>query len=233
MLKFENCIFSAAGANKTAKVYGLTINGAEDVVIKNCDFNGTGYAAILNKGTGTLTVEDSEFECGNLKNPIEGSQAENNGNVTIDGCNFTGVPGNNFINFYQVADGSVHTIKNCKFAGSTFNNVIRLSNKNNAEATFNISDCSYKFVSGTANEWTGFILCQDYTNASGTKQDFSKYHINIDNLTRPEEGSLLYVYEDGQGIIVTNYPAVTIDGTPLVFTTSIAADPMIVEEEEE
>jgi hypothetical protein len=59
-------------------------------------------------------------------------------------------------------------------------------------------------VSGQADEWTGFILCQDYTNRSGVKQDFSKYQVNIDNLTRPEEGSLIYVYEDGQGIIVTN-----------------------------
>lgn len=217
MLKFEGCTFSATGATKNDKVYGLTVNGAEDVVIKDCAFDGTGYAAILNKGTGTLTVDHSNFYCDNIKNPIEGGQSTDNGNVTVDGCVFTGVPGNNFINFYQVADGSVHTIKDCKFAGATNNNIIRLSNKNNAAATFNITDCSYEYVSGNVDEWTGFILCQDYTNKSGVKQDFSKYQINIDNLNRPEEGSLVYVYEDGQGIIVTNYPAVTVDGSPLVF----------------
>lgn len=217
MLKFEGCTFSAAGENKNAKVYGLTIDGVEDVVVKDCLFDGTGYAAILNKGTGALTVDHSDFHCDNIKNPIEGGQAADNGNVTVDSCVFTGVPGNNFINFYQVAEGSVHTIKDCKFAGATNNNIIRLSNKTSAAATFNISNCSYKYVSGQVNEWTGFILCQDYTNKSGVKQDFSKYQINIDNLDRPEEGSLVYVYEDGQGIIVTNYPAVTVDGSPLVF----------------
>ena len=217
MLKFEGCTFSATGASKNDKVYGLTINGAEDVVVKNCVFDGTGYSAILNKGTGALTVEHSDFHCDNIKNPIEGSQVSDNGNVTVDGCHFTGTPGNNFINFYQVAEGSIHTIKDCTFAGATNNNIIRLSNKTNATATFNISNCSYKYVSGQVDEWTGFILCQDYTNRSGVKQDFSKYQVNIDNLTRPEEGSLVYVYEDGQGIIVTNYPVVYVDGSPVLF----------------
>lgn len=217
MLKFEGCTFSAAGANKNAKVFGLTVAGSEDVLVKNCIFDGTGYAAILNNGTGALTVEGCDFVCGNIKNPIEGTQSADNGNVTVDSCNFTGVPGNNFINFYRVADGSVHTIKNCKFAGSTGNNIVRLSNKTNNSATFNISDCEYKFVSGTVDEWTGFILCQDYTNVNGVKQDFSKYRINIDNLVRPAEGSLVYVYEDNEGIIVTNYPVVYLNGSPLLF----------------
>lgn len=219
MLKFEGCTFSAAGANKSAQVFGLTITGSEDVAVKNCTFDGTGYAAILNKGTGALTVEECEFVCGNIKNPIEGGQSVDNGNVTIDSCNFVGAPGNNFINFYSVADGSVHTIKNCKFAGTTDNNVVRLSNKTNNSATFNISDCEYKFISGAVTEWTGFILCQDYTNVNGVKQDFSKYRVNIDNLVRPEEGSLIYVYEDNEGIIVTNYPVVYLDGSPLLFNT--------------
>lgn len=229
MLKFEDCTFSAAGANKKDKVYGLTINGAEDVIINNCAFDGTGYAAILNKGTGALTVDHSEFHCDNIYNPIEGGQTTDNGNVTVTDCVFDGVPGNNFISFYQVADGSVHVIKNCKFAGATNNNIIRLSNKTNATATFNISDCSYKYVSGQADDYTGFILCQDYTNRSGVKEDFSKYQVNITALDRPEEGSLVYVYEDGQGIIVTNYPAVTVDGSPVLFGS--AGDPMVEEEE--
>lgn len=233
MLKFEGCTFSAAGANKNAKVFGLTVDGSEDVFVKNCTFDGTGYAAILNKGTGALTVEDCDFECGNIKNPIEGGQTADNGNVTVIGCDFVGVPGNNFINFYSVADGSVHTIKNCTFAGSTNNNIVRLSNKTNHAATFNIDDCSYKFVSGTADEWTGFILCQDYTNVSGNKQDFSKYTVNINNLDRPEEGSLIYVYEDGDGIIVTNYPAVTLDGSPLIFVSGDAGGDAMVEDMEE
>lgn len=217
MLKFEGCTFSAAGADRKAKVYGLTIFGGEDVSITNCVFDGTGYAGILNKGEGNLAVSDCEFVCGNLYNPVEGAQGIDNGNVTIEDSKFTGIPGNNFINFYQVKDGSTHTIKNCKFAGGTANNIIRLSNRNDAGATFNIVDCTYKYVSGTVDEYTGFILCQDYTANTGKPQDFSKYQINITNLTAPEEGSLVYVYEDGTGIIVTNYPAVTKDGSPVLF----------------
>lgn len=229
MLKFEGCTFSATGADKKDKVYGLSIDGTEDVIVKDCTFNGMGYAAILNKGTGSLTVEETTFECANIYNPIEGSQVSHNGNVTVDHCDFNGAPGNNFINFYQVAEGSVHTIKNCKFSGATNNNIIRLSNKTNSSATFNIEDCSYKYISGKVDEWTGFILCQDYTNRNGVKQDFDKYSINISNLTRPEEGSLVYVYEDGAGIIVTNYPHVTVDGSPILF--SVAEDAMVEEEE--
>lgn len=217
MLKFEDCTFSAAGANKKDKVYGLTINGVEDVTINNCVFDGTGYSAILNKGTGALTVDHSKFHCDNIYNPIEGSQTTDNGNVTVADCTFNGVPGNNFISFYQVAEGTTHTVKNCKFAGATNNNIVRLSNKTNAKATFNIVDCTYTYVSGKADEWTGFMLCQDYTNKNGVKQDFNNYRVNIDNLERPEEGSLVYVYEDGEGIIVTNYPVVYVDGSPLVF----------------
>ena len=229
MLKFEGCTFSAAGANKKTKVFGLTVAGSEDVSIKNCTFDGTGYAAILNNGTGVLTVEGTEFHCDNIYNPIEGSQTVDNGNVTVDNCTFTGVPGNNFISFYQVAEGSVHAIKNCKFAGATNNNIIRLSNRNNATAIFNIDDCSYEYVSGNINEYSGFMLCQDYTNIKGVLEDFSKYTVNINNLTRPEEGSLVYVYEDGVGIIVTNYPAVTVDGSPILFG---GAGESMAEEEE-
>ena len=212
MLKFEGCTFSAMGTDKNAKVFGLTVNGAEDVFIKNCDFNGTGYSALLNKGTGSLTVEDCTFECENIKNPIEGGQTTNNGNVTVENCTFNGVPGNNFINFYQVANDSVHTIKDCKFHGGTGNNILRISNKNNANAIFNIDNCAYEFVSGKANEWTGFILFQDYTNRTGSKQEFNRYVVNITALDRPEEGSLFYVYDDGEGVITTNDPYVYLDG---------------------
>ena len=217
MLKFEDCTFSAAGANKKDKVYGLTINGAEDVTINNCVFDGIGYSAILNKGTGALTVDHSKFHCDNIYNPIEGSQVTDNGNVTVTDCIFDGVPGNNFISFYQVAEGTTHTVENCKFAGATNNNIVRLSNRTNAAAIFNINNCSYKYVSGRADDYTGFMLCQDYTNKNGVKEDFSKYQVNINNLDRPGEGSLVYVYEDGEGIIVTNYPVVYVDGSPLVF----------------
>lgn len=213
MLKFEGCTFSAAGESKNSKLYGLTVTGSEDVEIRDCTFNGTGYSALLNQGTGNLSIKDCVFACGNIKNPIEGSQTIDNGNYYIENCIFEGIPGNNFINIYNVAPESTHTIKNCKFHGGTGNNIIRLSNKNNAVASFNIIDCMYEFISGKVDEWTGFLLCQDYTNKSGNKQEFGYYTININNLAAPDKGALFYVYDDGEGIITTNDPYVYVDGT--------------------
>ena len=220
MLKFENCVFEAKGANKNAKVFSVTLEGNEDILINDCKFQGTGYSAILNKAAANVTVKHCEFECDNYYNPIEGGSAADQGNLTVEDCNFTGIPGNNFISFYRVADGSVHHIKGCKFAGATNNNIIRLSNVNNVTATFNIDDCEYKFVSGTPDEYTGFILCQDYTSRSGNPQNFSKYNVNINNLTAPEVGELVYIYEDGQGIIFGNYPATTRDGQMVLWGTA-------------
>lgn len=231
MLKFENCIFSAKGQNKNAKVYGLTLTGDEEILVNNCKFDGTGYAALLNKAEAPVTIQNCEFECGNYYNIIEGNQSAANDNVTVDNCNFTGVPGNNFINFYNVVEDSVHTIKNCRFYGGMDNNIIRLSNKTNAEAEFDIDDCSYRYVEGEVSEYTGCVLCQDYTNKSGTKQDFSKYTVKFNNLVAPEVGSLIYVYEDGKGIITDNFPVTYIDGRPQVWGSS--QSPIVEEEEEE
>lgn len=216
MLRFDGCTFSAAGANKSAKVFGLTLDGAEDVSLYNCKFDGTGYSGLLNKCKGNVTVEKCEFECDNLKNPIEGGQSAPQGNLTVEDCHFTGVPGNNFINFYNVKEGSVHTIKNCYFEGNMAdNNAIRLSNVESATATFNINDCTQAYVEGEESEWTGFIICQDYTHRTGKLQDFSKYTININDLNRPNKGKLFYVYEDGAGVITTNNPVIYIDGKPM------------------
>lgn len=217
MLKFSGCTFSAAGADRKAQVYGLKITGTEDVSIEQCTFNGTGYSALLNKTTGNVEVKDSTFECGNLYNPIEGTQTEDQGNLTVENCNFTGVPGNNFISFYRVADNTVHTIKNCKFRGASNNNIIRLSNRNNFSATFNVEDIDYDFVSGTPDEYSGMILCQDYTARSGVPQNFSLYTVNLKDIKGPENIQYLYVYQDGEGIISGNWPALTVDGRPQVF----------------
>ena len=217
MLKFSGCTFSAAGADKKAQVYGLKVTGTEDVSIDQCTFNGTGYAALLNKTTGNVEVKNSTFECGNLYNPIEGTQSEDQGNLIVEDCEFNGVPGNNFINFYQVADNSVHTVKNCKFHGASNNNIIRLSNKNNHSATFNVENITYEFVSGTPDDYSGMILCQDYTSKSGNPQNFSLYTVNLKDIKGPEGIQNLYTYQDGEGIITGNRPALTIDGQPVVF----------------
>lgn len=220
MITISNSIFDAQGESKKDNVFGITLNGVEDVLIENCSFKNQGYAAIKNDCKGNVSVENCEFICNNIYNPIEGSQSVDNGNVSVKNCVFSGAPGNNYINFYQMAKGSRHEISNCTFAPTVDNNIIRFSNRTSADMKCVIKDCQYNFASGDASEHTGFILCQDYTNKSGIKQDFTKMVIDIENVkcngvkldeNGAIEGSVYYVYEDGAGIITgANDPVVNI-----------------------
>lgn len=220
MITISNSVFDAQGASVKDKVYGITIKGAEDVEIKNCSFANKGYSSIYNNGTGKLSVEDCKFNCENVYNPIEGSQSVNNGNVSVKNCVFSDKPGNNYINFYQVADGSEHLVADCSFNPSVDNNVIRISNRTSAKMNLKVENCKYDFLPGDAHDYTGFILCQDYTNKSGVKQDFSGVSIELDNVLcdgvkvaadGAAKGSIFYVYEDGAGIITgSNDPVVVV-----------------------
>lgn len=219
MITISNSIFDAKGSDRKASVYGITVSGNEDVTIENCKFQNTGYSAILNNGEGKLNVVECEFDCNNMYNPVEGSQSVANGDVTIENCEFVGAPGNNFINFYKVAEGSDHKVVGCKFNPTVDNNTIRFSNRNNAAAKFVVKDCEYDYQAGEPTDYTGFILCQDYTNKNGVKQDFTKYAVVLDNVKCngvkvadgvAAEGSVYYVYEDGVGIITgQNDPVVS------------------------
>ena len=206
MLRFENCTFKAMGQNKKDQVFGITLTGEEDIQINDCIFEGIGYSAILNQSIGNVLISRSIFNCDNLYNPIEGTQVVENGNVTIKDCIFLGTPGNNFINFYKVKNNSIHKIENCTFAGQTQNNILRLSNLNNAISNFNLVNCEYTYTGGEADEYIGCILLQDYTNTNGQKQNFNNYTITIENLIKPNNSKLFYVYENDRGIIDTNDP---------------------------
>ena len=219
MITISNSIFDAKGENKKDKVYGITLNGSESVTIENCEFKNTGYSSILNHCMGDVTIKGCKFHCGNVYNPIEGGQTIANGNVVVENCEFLDAPGNNYINFYRVMHGSVHNIVDCKFNPTVDNNIIRLSNTNNADATFHISNCEYTFAEGTPSDYTGMIICQDYTNQNGNKQDFSKYTVVLKNVLcdgeilesdkAPVKGCLYYVYEDGANLITgTNDPVI-------------------------
>lgn len=221
MITINNSIFDAQGTSVKDKVYGITLNGNEDITINGCTFKNQGYASILNHCAGDVIIEDCKFETSKVYNPIEGSQSVANGNVTVKGCEFTGTPGNNYINFYNVANNTEHEITGCTFAPSVDNNSIRLSNKNNSTAKFIVRDCEYTFAEGEPTEYTGFILCQDYTSKSGVKQDFSKYTIELsdvvcngEKLTSVEsapEGCVYYVYQDGAGVITgENDPVISV-----------------------
>ena len=211
MILISNSVFDAKGADKKAKVFGITLSGSEDVAIKDCTFKNVGYSAILNNSVGKVSVEDCKFECDGMYNPIEGSQSVDNGNLIVKGCDFSGVPGNNFINFYQFADGSEHLIEKCHFTPTVDNNTIRISNRTSAAMKLLVKDCSYDVAEGEPTAYTNFLLCQDYTNKSGVKQDFTHVEVELDNVRCNGEkimdaekaavGGVFYVYEDGKGLI--------------------------------
>lgn len=207
MITFENVKFDAQGANKKDSVFALTLSGKEDVEIKNCEFVNMGYSSIKNDCTGSVRVADCVFNCENVYNPIEGSQSVRTGNVTVEGCEFKSAPGNNFISTYCTKDNAVITVKGCSFEPTVDNNILRISNRTNANMIFNVSDCEYNYEAGEPTDYTAFMLCQDYTNKSGVKQDFTKCVVTLSNvkcdgnvLTEDSE-RVFYVYEDGKGLI--------------------------------
>lgn len=210
MITIKNSTFNAQGASRKDAVYGLTLAGNEEVLVKDCKFKNTGYSAILNHCTGKVTVDSCKFECENMYNPIEGSQKVNNGNVLVKDCQFVGAPGNNYVNFYQFADGSSHEVSGCSFEPTVDNNVVRISNRTSAAADFLMKDCSYVFADGEPTEYTNFLLCQDYTSKSGVKQDFTNVKVTIDNVLcdgkkvtadGAAKGGIFYVYQDGAGVV--------------------------------
>lgn len=207
MITFENVKFDAQGANKKDSVFALTLSGKEDVEIKNCEFANMGYSAIKNDCAGSVRVADCVFNCENVYNPIEGSQSVRTGNLSVEGCEFKGAPGNNYCNTYSTKEDAIITIKGCSFEPTVDNNIVRISNRTNAKVTVNVSDSEYNYAEGEPTEYTAFLICQDYTNKNGVKQDFTGCTVTFNNvkcngevLTADSE-RIFYVYEDGKGII--------------------------------
>lgn len=207
MICFENVKFDAQGADKKAKVYGITLSGAEDVEIKNCEFSNMGYSSILNNSTGEVMVLGCKFACDNVYNPIEGSQSVRTGNLLVENCEFKGAPGNNYLNIYNCAEGAKHEIRNCTFEPTVDNNILRISNRESAKADFVVDGCEYVYAEGEPTEYTAFLLCQDYTAKSGKPQDFTGCTVAFNNVKcngealTAESERVYYVYEDGKGII--------------------------------
>lgn len=215
MIRIENAKFYAEGADKKAKVYAITLSGAEAVEIKNCEFANVGYSSILNNCSADVKVIDCKFDCSNVYNPIEGSQSVANGNVSIENCEFKSAPGNNYINFYQFAEGSHHEVRGCSFEPTVDNNIVRISNRTSAKAEFVVNDCEYNYAEGEPTDYTAFLLCQDYTNKSGVKQDFTGCTVSFCDVKcdgaalNADSERIYYVYEDGKGIITgDNDPAI-------------------------
>lgn len=185
--KFMNCKFASGKTPKEKGVFALNVAGAANVEVLDCDFANKGYSAVYMNTTGKVDVERCNFDCTGLYNPIEGASGANGAALTevvLKDNVMEGICGNNYFNFYHMAEGGKVEMDNNRVVGmSQQAEVIRLSNLSNANATFNVKNTSYVYDMATEfdPDWTKFILCQDYTGNKA--QDFSKYEINIDGLT--------------------------------------------------
>lgn len=212
----NNANLTYEGSGKSDKTAIVSTTGATNFTLTNSTVSGSTRTGLSLTTSGEVVLDGNTFDAGDGKiyNMIEfaiGSNKPNLAGATISNNIFTDVLGNNAISFYNVADGAVINIEGNAFNKiDTDNNPIRLSNVKNNSATFNIKNNTYSYNSDEATEYTGFILCQDYTKSSGTEQQFNLYTINIENLKRGDtlitsngEGldRVWYVYEDGTGIL--------------------------------
>lgn len=206
----------ASGTDASDKTVALKVSGTKPFLLKDSEVSGTTRTALSIMTSGDIVIEDNVFDAGNksIYNMIEFSisNARDISNVTFKNNTFKGELKNNGVSLYNLAEGA-----KVNFVGNTFtdidvsNNPIRLSNPKNVSATFNFKDTTYNFTSDVPNVdgYTGFMLLQDYSK-SGSKQDFTKFTINFDNLVRgtkklTEKGSgidnVYYVYQDTKGIL--------------------------------
>lgn len=135
--------------------------------------------------------------------------------ATISNNQFTKTIQNNYFNFYNLAENAVIEIDdNQMLLANKASNGIRISNNKNVSATFNVDRNTYSYSSSsTESKYEGLILLQDYAKGD-EKQDFTKIKINITNLTSPSDAKqLFYVYDDQDGIINTNQPALSGDSS--------------------
>lgn len=166
-----------------------------------------GYSSILNNASGEVRVSGCKFNCENVYNPIEGSQAVRTGNLLVENCEFKNAPGNNYISVYNFAEGAKHEVRNCTFEPTVDNNILRISNRESAKADFVVDTCEYVYAAGEPTDYTAFLLCQDYTAKSGKPQDFTGCTVAFNNvkcngeMLNAESANVYYVYEDGKGLI--------------------------------
>lgn len=176
-------------------------------------------AVNLNVGEAVVTNNTFNGTTDGYYNAIEfgiGSSANDLGKATITGNTFNSAIKNNYFNFYNMTANASIEIQNNKFLlANKGSNAIRISNpKNVTGVIFNIDENEYTYVSDSTNsQYEGLILLQDYSGQEDT-QNFSGINLNIKNLSAPESAKqLLYVYDDQDGIISYNQPAVTGDSS--------------------
>ena len=226
----KNGALTVTGNNVTVKnlTFGdgasLKVNTAGSFTLTGCTFNGTTYVRTpVSLNVGSATVTGNTFDgtqsdgTPSYYNAIEFAVSSGNklSSATLSNNTFEAAIKNNYFSTYYYTDNATITVENniIKLANRG-SNAIRISNVTNSDVTFNLNNNSYAFSdSSGSSEWEGFILLQDFSKDTAV-QDFSKITIDIDDLTTPSDATrLFYVYDDQDGIISTNQPKITGDGS--------------------
>lgn len=181
----------------------LSIN-AGDVEVKGLAISGDfpkaqgGNAVVKINESDYIVFRDMTFNSNDVYNGIEIglNSSKLPKYVLFDNCKFEGTFTNNPIIVFGTADDAIINIQNCSF--DKVSNVLRLSNKANTKCVVNISNCSVNQLD-TNPEYTGAILCQDYT---------SKGEEVANNLFSPEK-------------ITINFKNFKVAGKELVMPTNV------------
>lgn len=181
----------------------LSIN-AGDVEVKGLAISGDfpkaqgGNAVVKINESDYIVFRDMTFNSNDVYNGIEIglNSSKLPKYVLFDNCKFEGTFTNNPIIVFGTADDAIINIQNCSF--DKVSNILRLSNKANTKCVVNISNCSVNQLD-TNPEYTGTILCQDYT---------SKGEEVANNLFSPEK-------------ITINFKNFNVAGKELVMPTNV------------
>ena len=181
----------------------LSIN-AGDVEVKGLAISGDfpkaqgGHAVVKINESDYIVFRDMTFNSNDVYNGIEIglNSSKLPKYVLFDNCKFEGTFTNNPIIVFGTADDAIINIQNCSF--DKVSNILRLSNKANTKCVVNISNCSVNQLE-TNPEYTGAILCQDYT---------SKGEEVANNLFSPEK-------------ITINFKNFKVAGKELVMPTNV------------
>lgn len=216
----------------------LDLSSGNDVTITELNTTGTLEKSVsnasisVNNTSGLVSLANSTINQTSY-NAIEIglSTTSKPTNVEIKNVEFLATIKNNSISIFNTGDSAIIDIIGCKFVKCS--NPIRISNRDNVKLTVNIIDC--EFGEWETGEYSGMILCQDYTSksieAEATNNLFApeKVTINIENCTKGDEkitaenftfgdkvdSQILYVYYDKTGFIEyagneSRYPIVNI-----------------------
>lgn len=181
----------------------LSIN-AGDVEVKGLAISGDfpkaqgGNAVVKINESDYIVFRDMTFNSNDVYNGIEIglNSSKLPKYVLFDNCKFEGTFTNNPIIVFGTADDAIINIQNCSF--DKVSNILRLSNKAKTKCVVNISNCSVNQLD-TNPEYTGAILCQDYT---------SKGEEVANNLFSPEK-------------ITINFKNFNVAGKELVMPTNV------------